>query len=1105
MGTNANGLKSKQESLINILKMDSPQVFMVQETKAKRQNELLVKGYELYERVRKGKDGGGIVIGIKDDVESTPVLISKHEDTEILVVEIAFKSMTIRFLTAYGPQEDAPEDTINNFYSTLEEEILRCEDDDCGLIAELDCNAKLGNQIITGDPNSMSSNGKIFWDILQRRECTVVNATEKCEGCITRSRTKAGIKEESVLDYVFVNALVAPFINKMKIDETKTKALTRYTKGTALPSDHNLLTCKFDIPVKKKITQRNEVYRLRNVEELQIFREATSNTDQFSKCFMGDDDVKVQGKRWMKLLQNTIKKSFTKIRIRNKPCNDKNNIQQKMKERQEILKKVRNAKTAIERFQLEDQVIDIEKSISDEHKQKQMEKVQEHLDAMTDPDGRVNSSGVWRLRRKLCPKPTEQLIAKLDKEGNMVTNPLTIKDIYLEAYVDRLKHRDIIPELENLKILREQLFKERLAQSKLNKSPPWTMDNLDAVLLKLKKRKATDPVGLVNELFTYENIGEDLKKSLLLLLNKIKDQHQEPDFMEMANITSFWKRKGSKHDIESERGIFILNVIRMIKDRMIYNDIKDRIEMSDSQVGGRLEYSIRNHLFVIYSVLNSVIQKESPAVDIHMYDLCKCFDGLWLEECCNNLYEAGVQDDKLAMIYEGNKRNNVAVRTPGGLTNRVLINRIVTQGGVTGPLCCSVQTDAIGKSSLETGEHLYMYKGTVGIPTLAMVDDLAKISECGIDSTKDNAYINARIEQDKLLFNGPKCHQMHAGKCSNLCPLLRAHTTEIEIVSEEKYVGDMISYDGKHTKNVNARRSKGIGICNEITAILDNLFLGPYHFLIALLLRQIMLISVLLFNSETWLRLTKENMKKLESVDEMLLRKLLATPISTPKPALYLETGSIPLRYIIKKKRIMFLHHILTRQDDALITRVFWAQVHKPAKGDWCQVVREDLDSIGLTTTSFHDIAGMNKEGLKMLLNDQIATSSFEHLNSDKLKLSKIASKTYCKLEMQPYLVDPLLSIKQKQLTFKWRTRMIKVGWNYGLKEQCPLCRNADDSQGHLFHCETINDSHDSTDFDENNNNYNLQEHIKRLEIAIRKREIVLEERAREKATSLST
>ena len=149
-----------------------------------------------------------------------------------------------------------------------------------------------------------------------------------------------------------------------------------------------------------------------------------------------------------------------------------------------------------------------------------------------------------------------------------------------------------------------------------------------------------------------------------------------------------------------------------------------------------------------------------------------------------------------------------------------------------------MHTDAIGKHSLDSGDHLYLYKGKVGIPTLAMVDDLAKISRCGIDSTKDNAFINARIEQDKLLFNGPKCHQIHAGRSSNLCPLLKAHSSEIEIVSDEKYVGDIISFDGKHDKNIISRRSKGIGMCNEILSILDSMYLGSFYFPISLMLRQ---------------------------------------------------------------------------------------------------------------------------------------------------------------------------------------------------------------------------------------------------------------------------
>ena len=143
--------------------------------------------------------------------------------------------------------------------------------------------------------------------------------------------------------------------------------------------------------------------------------------------------------------------------------------------------------------------------------------------------------------------------------------------------------------------------------------------------------------------------------------------------------------------------------------------------------------------------------------------------------------------------------------------------------------------------------------------------------------------------------------------------------------------GDIVSSDGKHTKNIFSRRSKGIGICNEVIAILETLYLGQYHFLIALVLRQAMLISVLLFNAETWLRLTKDDVKKLESIDLLFLRKLFAVPVSTPKASLYLETGCVPLRHIIKGKRIMFLHHILTRNEDALINKVFWAHVSKTA------------------------------------------------------------------------------------------------------------------------------------------------------------------------------
>ena len=48
---------------------------------------------------------------------------------------------------------------------------------------------------------------------------------------------------------------------------------------------------------------------------------------------------------------------------------------------------------------------------------------------------------------------------------------------------------------------------------------------------------------------------------------------------------------------------------------------------------------------------------------------------------CNNIYDRGVTDDKMAMIYEGNRINRVVISTPIGLTEPKIVNDVVTQGG----------------------------------------------------------------------------------------------------------------------------------------------------------------------------------------------------------------------------------------------------------------------------------------------------------------------------------------------------------------------------------------------------------------------------------------
>ena len=127
----------------------------------------------------------------------------------------------------------------------------------------------------------------------------------------------------------------------------------------------------------------------------------------------------------------------------------------------------------------------------------------------------------------------------------------------------------------------------------------------------------------------------------------------------------------------------------------------------------------------------------------------------------------------------------------------------------------------------------------------------------------------------------------------------------MEVVEKEKYVGDIVTGDGKHAKNVSARRSKGLGMICEIISIIDSLCLGCHYFATALIMRQSMLVSVMLSNSEAWLRLTKSDLGKIEGVDRMFLRRVFQVPNSVPISFLYLETGCTPMRYLIKMRRIM--------------------------------------------------------------------------------------------------------------------------------------------------------------------------------------------------------
>ena len=242
------------------------------------------------------------------------------------------------------------------------------------------------------------------------------------------------------------------------------------------------------------------------------------------------------------------------------------------------------------------------------------------------------------------------------------------------------------------------------------------------------------------DIFREGTIGTDLKYSLLLMFNRMNDEVYLPECFREAHITMLHKKK-RKQDLNNWRGIFVTNILRTILMKILHERTYDQVAstITDSQIGSQKNESVRNHLFVINSIISDVLSSvKKPPIDLNVMDYQQMFDAEEVQISLNALYEAGIQDNIFALIYEANRENVISVKTPSGITNKGNIHNKIMQGDVLGPLLSSNIVDKhIGANALNTGNY-YTYKNKVAIPPLAMVDDTLGISVCGVESQKMN-------------------------------------------------------------------------------------------------------------------------------------------------------------------------------------------------------------------------------------------------------------------------------------------------------------------------------------------------------------------------------
>ena len=229
-----------------------------------------------------------------------------------------------------------------------------------------------------------------------------------------------------------------------------------------------------------------------------------------------------------------------------------------------------------------------------------------------------------------------------------------------------------------------------------------------------------------------------------------------------------------------------------------------------------------------------------------------------------------------------------------------------------------------------------MYKDCTNIPALTFVDDALAFSTCGAESVKLNAIIESKFETKRLELGFEKCFQIHVGnKTKKCCPVLKVKNSDMKTASSETYLGDVLTSDSKITANIQSRCDKGQGIINQSVSMLQEVSFGYYYFEIALMFRNSMFLNGILCSSEALYGIKNEHIEMLEKCDRAFMRRVFDCPISTPIESYYLETSTVPIRFILMGRRLMYLWTILHKSENELVRKVFNTQTKFPAKNDW--------------------------------------------------------------------------------------------------------------------------------------------------------------------------
>ena len=393
------------------------------------------------------------------------------------------------------------------------------------------------------------------------------------------------------------------------------------------------------------------------------------------------------------------------------------------------------------------------------------------------------------------------------------------------------------------------------------------------------------------------------------MANTIKTSKNLPSDWSKIWIRTLKQKKGTFRKLDNYRGIFLVPILSIIFEKLLKKKISDTLQQNISkfQNGGMKGKGVVDNLFILRGVINRA-NYLGKNLWLTFYDMEKCFDSLWLEDCINSLWDLDAKDDILCLSHLMNIKATVTIKTPLGGTDPLFLSNCVKQGTVFGPVLnnCSLNklsTDSIG----------YNF-GSVQIKSMEFVDDLADPNRDKQSALASNTVLQAIQHEKRLAFSAEKCELLKINSKDDTC--LKVNGKSMKQVDVACYLGDHFNRQGNNSDLCEERVTKAKGTIIEICSLCKGIDMENKQIESMLLLcNWTDFIPRLIYNCEAWSNLTPQDYLTLRTSQLIYLRNVLEVSKATPIAAMYLELGILPVRceieMTLRTSQLIYLRNVL--------------------------------------------------------------------------------------------------------------------------------------------------------------------------------------------------